>query len=154
MDIIASMFAYLASVTGIIGVLAISAFVLLSGHNRALAPTEAIAAAQRPAVVKLVRTGATKMSATAKTSVSVNSDQAANHDHGDAAGDVTVVAGDAASDAAKQAALDRTALADARRQKTKRAVAQVQRSIQEQRARRWAYQQDPDFESRFLGYAD
>jgi hypothetical protein len=28
------------------------------------------------------------------------------------------------------------------------------RFVQEERARRWAYQQDPDFESRFLGYAD
>jgi hypothetical protein len=30
----------------------------------------------------------------------------------------------------------------------------LRRFGQEERARRWAYQQDPDFESRFLGYAD
>jgi hypothetical protein len=28
------------------------------------------------------------------------------------------------------------------------------RLVQEQRAKRWAYQQDPSFENRFLGYAD
>jgi hypothetical protein len=28
------------------------------------------------------------------------------------------------------------------------------RLVQEERAKRWAYQQDPSFENRFLGYAD
>ena len=32
--------------------------------------------------------------------------------------------------------------------------AQARRLIQEERARRWAYQQDSSFESRFLGYTD
>ncbi len=33
-------------------------------------------------------------------------------------------------------------------------AAQARRLIQEERTRRWAYQQDSSFESRFLGYAD
>ncbi len=39
--------------------------------------------------------------------------------------------------------------------KTQLAHAQLLRRLaQEDRARRWAYQQDPSFETRFLGYAD
>jgi hypothetical protein len=33
-------------------------------------------------------------------------------------------------------------------------AAQARRLIQEERARRWAYQQNSSFENRFLGYAD
>jgi hypothetical protein len=53
-----------------------------------------------------------------------------------------------------QAATGRTASAVNVRQKTQSWAAQVRRQEQEQRARRWAYQQNPDFEARFLGYAD
>jgi hypothetical protein len=40
------------------------------------------------------------------------------------------------------------------RQKVQASRAQARRLVQEERARRWAYEQDSDFESRFLGYAD
>jgi hypothetical protein len=40
------------------------------------------------------------------------------------------------------------------RRKPAAAAAQARRLIHEERARRWAYQQDSNFESRFLGYAD
>ncbi|HET8920193.1 MAG TPA: hypothetical protein VFN27_11005 [Xanthobacteraceae bacterium] len=40
------------------------------------------------------------------------------------------------------------------RRKSAAAAAQARRLIHEERARRWAYQQDSNFESRFLGYAD
>jgi hypothetical protein len=30
----------------------------------------------------------------------------------------------------------------------------MRRQVQEERAKRWAYQQDPDFETRFLSYAN
>jgi len=53
-----------------------------------------------------------------------------------------------------QAATGRTASAVNVRQKPQSWAAQVHRQEQEQRARRWAYQQNPDFEARFLGYAD
>jgi hypothetical protein len=38
--------------------------------------------------------------------------------------------------------------------KSAASTAQARRSIQEQRARRWAYQQDSTFATRFLGYSE
>jgi hypothetical protein len=40
------------------------------------------------------------------------------------------------------------------RQKPQTIRANARRLVQEERARRWAYQQDQGFESRFLSYAD
>jgi hypothetical protein len=38
--------------------------------------------------------------------------------------------------------------------KTRTPSAELRRMVQQERARRFAYQQDPAFEARFLGYAD
>jgi hypothetical protein len=40
------------------------------------------------------------------------------------------------------------------RHKASASAARLRRLVQEERARRWAYEQDSSFESRFLGYAD
>jgi hypothetical protein len=134
MDILASMLAYLGCVTGIVGALAMSFYLFFAAPHQALTPTHAIAMATKPSVLM------TAMAPQAKPSAKI--DRADTH-----------VASRIASDVSTEEASQATA-AEARK-KAELAHAQfLRRLVQEDRARRWAYQQDPSFETRFLGYTD
>jgi hypothetical protein len=128
MDILASMLAYLGCVTGIVGALAISFFVFFVGPDQPPiaqhAMTMASRATAKPSEPKIV----------SKTGpIEVNAPPSA----------AAVAMAAPAADAARL------------RPKTQLGRTQVlRRLVQEERARRLAYQQDPDFDSRFLGYAD
>jgi hypothetical protein len=138
MDIIASMLAYLGCVTGILGALAISFFVVFSSPDQPAMPISTVATTAKPSVAK----AATVAAATGKPAPKI------------AQADSSPASSDPKRETVPQAATGRTASAVNVRQKTQSWAAQVRRQEQEQRARRWAYQQNPDFEARFLGYAD
>jgi hypothetical protein len=149
MDIIASIFAYLGCVTGIVGALAISFFFVFSPLAQpATAPQVAShAASVAPAPAKTVaasETSAVAKSAKAESAKAENTAKAENK--ADDRGGMAAVAKDRQSPP--------LVIAQDARQKTKTSHAQWRRLVQEERAKRWAYQQDPDFEARFLGYAD
>jgi hypothetical protein len=134
MDIIASIFAYLGCVTGILGAAAISFFVLFSPPDPATMTAPA---------AMTVKTSAAKAATIAAATPAPVTQSAANP-----------ASSGPKRDLIPQSTIGRTASVNDVRHKTRVAAAQVRRLEQEQRARRWAYQQDPDFEARFLGYAD
>jgi hypothetical protein len=129
MDILASMLAYLTCVTGIIGALCLATVLYFSTPGQpALTHSAAIA----------IRTSATKISP-----VNLNALE-------------TPVSSTATPEPLPQANVAATAhaakaAADARQAQL--SAAQLRRLVQEERAKRWAYK-DPDFESRFMSYAD
>ncbi len=129
MDIIASIFAYLGCVTGIVGALAVSFFVVFAAPNTAPPPHQALAMVSRPAVARTIAAAETKPAPKAAQ----RDEEIASHGTPPA---------------------HPPALALNVRQKTQATRAQARRLVQEERARRWAYEPDSDFESRFLGYAD
>jgi hypothetical protein len=139
MDIIASMLAYLGCVTGILGALAISFFVVFSSPDQPTMPISTVAMTAKPSVAKAATVAAVTAKPPAPKIAQVDS-------HPTSLGPKREIV--------PQAATGRTASAINVRQKTQLWAAQVRRQEQEQRARRWAYQQNPDFEARFLGYAD
>jgi hypothetical protein len=134
MDILASIFAYLSCVTGIIGALSISVMVVFAPPNAA-----APANVTQTAIIKQT---------TAKPNVNAKSDKLASDKLAaeEPAGAVTTVA--------QSTRTPPTPKPGAARSKVPTRAEYLRRLVQEQRARRWAYQTDPDFESRFLGYAD
>jgi hypothetical protein len=133
MDILASIFAYLFCVAGILGAMALSLSLVLSSPTRSVAPAGAAAAqaaAQTAAVAVKPNTADPAVTKTIASAVVVSQPNAAPAPH---------------------SAASRLAKKDTRR---KPALAQARRLLQEDKARRWAYQQDADFDTRFLGYAD
>jgi len=132
MDIIASVLAYMGCVTGIIGALVLSFAIFLSTPDQPTGINYPVAMAANQSVAR-----ATTPHATSKL------------EHRP-----PLVATDVQSTPAPQTMAQTMATASAR-QKVQTSRAQyLRRMVQEERARRWAYQQDPDFEARFLGYAD
>ncbi len=127
MDILAAMLAYLGCVTGMVGALVISFYLYFVAPPQLTAPAQTAAVA---ATADVIRTGASHSAAVTHVQP------------------VTTIA-QRAVDAATVAPI----AADAR-QKGQLSRAELRRLAQEQRARRWAYQQDSSFESRFLSYAD
>jgi hypothetical protein len=124
MDILASMLAYLGCVTGIVGTLAISLFVFFS------TPSQLQTIPTKSSHTISAKPSALKTSAGADTKPSPTS-------------------GVARVEIAHPPKIAADALA-----KTQIAPEQLRRLVQDERARRFAYQQNPDFEARFLGYAD
>jgi hypothetical protein len=129
MDILASILAYLGCATGIVGALAISFFVFFSTLNPGAGPKPAVAIAAKSdrlqtATVATIPTAATKQSEQRVAAV-----------------------------APPQPAAPALVAAVGHR-KTHLSRPQLRELVQEERAKRWAYQQDADFEARFLGYAD
>ena len=144
MDILASIFAYLGCVTGIVGALAMSFYLVFAAPNPALTPADTMAMATKSDLLR--------------TAIAPRVNPVANIARAD-----THVASRVTSQEAPQVASQNAlnvSTADASpaapaAKKTQLAHAQLLRRLaQEDRARRWAYQQDPSFETRFLGYAD
>jgi hypothetical protein len=138
MDILAGMLAYVAGIGALFAGLAVSFFVFFSTPNEPLQtqaqPQSASAMLVRPSTPNKPPVVEAPAQQTAGRSEKPAEKPAA------AAG---------SSVAAQPATLARDF-----RHKPAAAAAQARRLIHEERARRWAYQQDSNFESRFLGYAD
>jgi hypothetical protein len=138
MDILAGMLAYVAGIGALFASLAVSFFVFFS------TPHEPLQTETQPqsARAMLVRPSAPNKPAAVEARATQSATQTDGHSekHAAAAG---------ARGAAQQTASPR----DLRR-KHAASAAQARRLTQEERAHRWAYQQDSSFESRFHGYAD
>ena len=134
MDILAGMLAYVAGIGALFAGLVVSFFVFFA------TPHEPLQTETQPqsASAMLVRPSAPNKPA----AVEAHATQSAGHSEKHAA-------------AASSPGTARPA-ASARdlRRKPAASVTQARRLMQEERARRWAYQQDSSFKSRFLGYAD
>jgi hypothetical protein len=145
MDILASIFAYLGSIIGIFGALAITFLVFLGPHQHQSANniqhTAAIAA----------NAGASHSTPVAQTQnkpVKVEQQEVRN------APSASPAAAPQA-DTPQATPMPTNPLMSLRHKEQLASRAQnYRRLVEEERARRWAYQQDPSFEARFLGYAD
>lgn len=132
MDILASMLAYLGCVAGIVGALVLSFTVFISSPGTIKHPGKhRVAMTAKQSVLKTAAAPQAKPTAKLEQGAPV------------------------ASSVAQSTPVPQTTVAASARQKTAVTRAEyLRRNVQEERARRWAYQQDPDFEARFLGYAD
>ena len=143
MDILAGMLAYLAGIGVIFGGLALSLLLFTATPKQPLTPQSPVATAMRFAP-----------SAAAKTR-----DAQANAKHTDSRSEKSGKHAPPAPrppDAARLATVARDINRDKHR-KTATPAENARRLAQEERARRWAYQQDANgstFAGRFLGYAD
>jgi hypothetical protein len=133
MDIIASILAYLGCVTGVVAALAISFMVYFSPVAQPASAPHAVALAAKSLPAKSPPT---------KTVAEAEQKTVPTHPNNRVA--------PLAKNDATPAAVPTSDV----RQKTKMSRAQWNKLVQNERARRLAYQQDPDFEARFLGYAD
>jgi hypothetical protein len=136
MDILASILAYLGCITGIIGALAVSLFLVL-------APPHARTAAPAPTAVLAAQASNEATSTISSNTITANT---APTPKADPVATVAQGANTATSEKRTAGAPPKT--------KTRLSRAQQRRIVQEERARRWAYQQDDDFETRFMSYAD
>jgi hypothetical protein len=127
MDILTAMLAYLGCVTGLVGALVISFYVYFVVPAQLTAPMQTAAVAVKANDIKI---------GTPKSAAATHLNPV-----------ITIAR--SAEDATPSAPI----AADAR-QKGQSSPARLRRLAQEQRARRWVYQQDSSFESRFLSYAD
>jgi hypothetical protein len=134
MDILAGVVAYVAGIGALFAGLALSFFVFFATPKE---PVQTQPQSQS-AKAMLVRPSTSNKPA----AVEAHAKQSASHSerHADAVVSLS-------------AAQPPTTARDHHR-KPAAATAQARQLIQEERARRWAYQQDSSFESRFLGYAD
>jgi hypothetical protein len=147
MDIIASILAYLTCVAGIVGAFLVSFYLvfatpsgpIIAEHRTAVANTAPL----KVAAVPMPKTSGAKGDRLDKregnyaTTVSKHADRKA-----------------LVTRAAAERMSRRQNLASAARQKGQISRAQWRWLVEQERARRLAYQQSSDFESRFLDYAD
>jgi hypothetical protein len=130
MDILASIFAYLTCVAGIIGAFAISVFVLFS------APDHASVILQNSALT-------TKHAAPVLSAAIENVPPAA-----------TVAKRVASAQTARNGEVAASPAVEKPKPSRQVSAAQLRRLARQEHDKRVAFQQDPDFEARFLGYAD
>jgi hypothetical protein len=155
MDILAGMLAYVAGIGALVGAVAISFSVFFAAPNRPLQtenqPQSASAMLVRPSTAGTLNKR-TAIGAVARPGTAHSEQHAAD----------THAAEKHAAAAGPSGASHAPASPGNLHRKTAPASAQARRLTQEERARRWAYQQDTSqssthdssFESRFLGYAD
>ena len=138
MDILAGMLAYLASLGVLFGAVAVAFAVFVATPK---APSQAQSQPQSVSAL-LLRPSTPKKPA---TTLAAHAKQVANQGAKEGRGHSEPHA------ASLPSAAQPTASREAR---PKASTAQARRLIQEERAHRWAYQQDSNFEKRFLGYAE
>jgi hypothetical protein len=147
MDILASMLAYLGCVTGIVAALVMSFFVFFSTPDQPAVPKHTVALASKASAS---RPGESKVAMSSATATAADATPASK-----LGPKIGPMAAGVASGAPKAETVPQAASAAHLRPRAQIGRAQyLRRLVQEERARRWAYQQDPDFDSRFLGYAD
>jgi hypothetical protein len=142
MDILGPIFAYLGVMAGIVGALMISFTVAFAPPNE---PAPAIV--KQTAIIKQTTTAAAKPNVSARSDKLISDKPTIEK----SASAVTIVAQSNSAQSISPPVAPKTAAA---RSKVPTRAEYLRRLVQEERARRWAYQADPDFESRFLGYAD
>ena len=130
MDILAAMLAYLVSVTAIVGALGIALFVFFAAPDRQTSPVPKTAMVVRPSAMK------TAAAVARPESKSENINQRV------------------ASSATKPKADPVTTIAVDAPQQPVMSPARLRRLAAKQRARRLAYREGVDFETRFLHYED
>jgi hypothetical protein len=129
MDILASVVAYLTCVTGILAALVMSFFVVLSTPEQPTAAKYVVTHAVQQTALQTSTAPALSAKSIIKSAPWLTPPP----------GDPVVQSSSVASD----------------RQLAQKVQAQnARRLVEEERAKRWAYRQDPDFESRFLSYAN
>jgi hypothetical protein len=143
MDILAAIFAYLGCVTGIVCALALSFTIYFSPHDHS-AGVNPVSAVNGGTIA--LKVAPPKAPATTVAQVAPAAPAAKAEPQAVASAEPAAAATSKAGEPIAQSLTRRKALAS--RAQTFRRV------VEEQRARRFAYQQDPDFEARFLGYAD
>ena len=145
MDILAGMLAYVAGLGALFGAVAIAFVVFVAS------PKESPQAQSQPqsASAMLVRPSPPKKPATHEAQAKEVAKESAKE--GLKAGPKDDRSHSDRHAAALPGAAQPTASREARH---KASTAHARRTIEEERAHRWAYQQDSDFEKRFLGYAD
>ena len=142
MDILASIFAYMTCVAGIIGAFAIAISVLFSASPSAKAPRQE-------------STLATKHAAPALNTATVNASQTATATkRGTPSQTATVTKRSTPSQTASNGAPVAPPAAEKRKPSRQVSAAQLRHLARQERNKHFAYQQDPDFEARFLGHAD
>jgi len=129
------MLAYLTCVTGIIGTLAVSFFIYFSAPDQPITPAHAVATVAAPGGGGTIAAAATPGPAEAN-----------------AAG--TTGARTPKRPMPTQATTTQSATAFDLRPRTRLSALQLHRLLQDERARRLAYRQSDDFETRFLSYTD
>ena len=130
MDILAGMLAYVAGLGALLGAVAVAFVVFVATPKEPQQAQSASAMLMRPSTPN-------QKPATLEAHAKEFPKQGRSHSERHAA--------------ALPGAAQPTASREARR---KASTAQARRPIEEERAHRWAYQQDSNFEKRFLGYAD
>jgi hypothetical protein len=144
MDILASILAYLGCMAGIVGALVISFALFFSAPH--IAQPNIPQRVAHNARGQSVATTAKAVTPNAATAAVAKAPTKSDRDT-QAVSAIAQNAAPAPTPIPPPTASARAKMAAARAQK-------LRRFVQEERARRWAYQQDPDFESRFLGYVD
>ena len=151
MDILAPVFAYLTCVAGIIGAFVVSFFIVFSAPNGAAIPQRSVAVVSETA-------SKTDMLADAKNPVLKNAptdNSAVNHVAATTQKrEVTLPTKTPPQAVAGQITAAQKLTAFDARSKGKISRAQWREMVAQERSRRLAYQQNSNFDSRFLGYAD
>ena len=151
MDIVAPILAYLTCVAGIVAAFVVSFSVVFSTPDRAPLPEQS-AAVVAPSPLKMAALPDPRP-VTAKND---KSDKLAINQTPTTTQKREAILRAAAAQQAvptQPSAAQKLAAIDAR-QKSKISRAQWRQMVQQERSRRLAYQQNSDFETRFLGYAD
>ncbi|GEM_PF-5898706 len=148
MDIVASILAYLTCVAGIVGAFLVSFYMVFAAPGEPIVPEHRAAVANTtPIKVATPKTSGVKGDRLDKRDAGHLASAASKH----GAGGKAVVAGAASG----QTHSGRNLAANDARPKGQMSRAQWRWMVEHERARRFAYQQQsPDFEPRFLGYAD
>lgn len=141
MDILAGMLAYVAGIGALFAALAVSFFVFFATPREPL-QTETQPQNARAMLVRPSTANKPAVEARAKQTAT----QGARH--------FEKLAEKHSAAAGSSVTSQTTASASDPRRNRAASAAQARRLIQDERARRWAYQQDSSFESRFLGYAN
>lgn len=171
MDILAAAFAYLTCVAGIVGAAAVALFVVFSAPEQPAATAHVVpthlaathlavthlAATHAPPAHNVVVAAKPGKAATDLNQIATVSDRAklgsTQQQVDNTASHAVRRSGRRTAAANRSTARSRTAMAPDFRPGTRLSANPLDRSADEARAKRWAYQ-DSGFESRFLGYAD
>jgi hypothetical protein len=158
MDILAPVFAYLTCVAGILGGFVVAFYVVVSPPNHAvLEPrNEPVASVTATKSAPLIDLKKPVLHSAAADSPAVNHAAPNTQKREEARQPATArTANPQGSDrVASSTTATQNRAANELRGKTKITRAQWREMVQQERKRRLAFQQNADFESRFLGYAD
>jgi hypothetical protein len=157
MDIVAPVLAYLTCVAGIVGAFAVSFFVVFSSPKPPVIAQQSAAvvsaSAAKPAAIADLKKPVLKGTTADNPAVNHVAQVTQKREEPTQTASARTARAPASPASAPTAAPQKLAAGDPH-PKAKISRAQWRELVQQERHRRLAYQQDADFESRFLGYAD